>query len=329
MELLTINDSGLLYHASSCYTVRSYYLLICKLIYQILKEQYTDKRILVVFLNGNQLIDKTEENYKKYDHIIYIYFNLEHTMVRIGARDTSGGRDDITKRKTSNVAVVGVGEDKNENYLIHLDNYDILKKKDIIVDYSVLNVIHMANCGKYLDFAKKMTCVSPILYRPITFSSRNRGIACLTTYVNTNEPRRRQLLDKAGSKITNVNNCFSDDKSQSLYLNTKVMINTHQTQHHHVVEELRILPAICCGVIVVCERSPLTEHLPYKNFVVWSDYDTIIEKADEVLKNYEEYYNTIYGDIGKLNAVLNKMENDSYNSLNNKIKEIVENAEAS
>lgn len=327
MELLTINDSGLLYHANSCYTVRSYYVYICKLIYQILNEQYKDKRILVVFLNSNQLIDKTEENYKRYDHITYVYFNLEHTMVRIGARDTSGGRDSMD-RPPSNVAVVGVGEDNHEKYLIHLDNHDILKTKHIIIDYSILNVIHMANCGKYLDFAKKMTCVSPILYRPMNFSSRNRGIACLTTYVNTNEPRRRQLLDKTGSKITNVNNCFSDDKSQSLYLNTKVMINTHQTNHHHVVEELRILPAICCGVIVVCERSPLTEHLPYKNFVVWSDYDTIIEKVDEVLKNYESYYNIIYGDIGKLNAVLNKMENDNYNNLNNKIKEIVENAEA-
>jgi hypothetical protein len=41
--------------------------------------------------------------------------------------------------------------------------------------------------------------------------------------------------------------------------------------------------------------------------------------VEEVLKN-DEYYNRIYGDFGKLNAILDKMENDGYDNLSRKIK---------
>jgi hypothetical protein len=87
--------------------------------------------------------------------------NLEHTMVRIGGRGTSDN-------PVGNLAVVGVGEEKNENYLVRLDNYDILNNKHIIIDYSILNVIHMATCGQFPDFSK-MTCVPPFYTDPQTF----------------------------------------------------------------------------------------------------------------------------------------------------------------
>jgi hypothetical protein len=48
---------------------------------------------------------------------------------------------------------------------------------------------------------------------------------------------------------------------------------------------------------------------------VWSDFDAVLETVEEVLKNYDEYYNRIYGDFGKLNAILDKMENDGYDNL--------------
>jgi hypothetical protein len=52
---------------------------------------------------------------------------------------------------------------------------------------------------------------------------------------------------------------------------------------------------------------------------VWSDFDAVLETVEEVL-NHDEYYNRIYGDFGKLNAILDKMENDGYDNLSRKIK---------
>jgi hypothetical protein len=59
----------------------------------------------------------------------------------------------------------------------------------------------------------------------------------------------------------------------------------------------------------------VTEHLPYNEFIVWSLISPTLETVEEVLKNYDEYYNRIYGDFGKLNAILDKMENDGYDNL--------------
>jgi hypothetical protein len=42
------------------------------------------------------------------------------------------------------------------------------------------------------------------------------------------------------------------------------------------------------------------------------------------LEELRRILNRIYGDFGKLNAILDKMENDGYDNLSRKIKELVE-----
>jgi cephalosporin hydroxylase len=70
------------------------------------------------------------------------------------------------------------------------------------------------------------------------------------------------------------------------------MINIHQTEHHHTLEELRFTRRLLWRYC--CVRTVVTEHLPYNEFIVWSDFDAVLETVEEVLKNYDEYYNRIY-----------------------------------
>lgn len=312
IEFLSVNNSCLIYNKNFCNTVKDYYDYICLLLYKFL-ETHSNKKILFVF--ENIYINKNEDRYKKYDYIIFLYINIEHTLVRIGGRDTANA-------PLGNISVIGVGSEKNENYLIRIDKYDILNKKDIIIDYSIPNIINISNSLFFSEFSKKIVCVSPLLYKSFFISSNNRNISCLTTFINTNEPRRHKLLENAGSNIININNCFSRIELQNLYMNTKIILNIHQTDYHHTFEELRVLPAICCGVIVICEISPLTENIPYNEFIIWSDYNNILEKMEEVKENYNKYYNDIYGN-NKLKNLLDKIEKDNYNNLYNKIEELI------
>lgn len=92
----------------------------------------------------------------------------------------------------------------------------------------------------------------------------------LTTFINVNEPRRLNLLNKIReNKMShnNINNCFEKENLKELYKNTKIIINIHQTEHHHTMEELRVLPALLCGAIVICEKSPLTHMIPYNDYI--------------------------------------------------------------
>jgi hypothetical protein len=100
----------------------------------------------------------------------------------------------------------------------------------------------------------------------------------------------------------NINNCFDKQVLRMLYNRTKILINIHQTEHHHTFEELRVLPALQCGVLVISERSPLNNLVPYNEFVIWSEYDKICDKVNEVVNNYDYFFDLIFtkNDVTKL-----------------------------
>ena len=99
------------------------------------------------------------------------------------------------------------------------------------------------------------------------------------------------------------------------------MINIHQTEHHHTFEELRVLPALLNGIIVICEDSPLKESIIYGKFVIWSNYDNVIETIKDVENNYDYYFDKIFN-----NTEFDKtIEIMKYNNNNDLEKYIIKN----
>ena len=141
-------------------------------------------------------------------------------------------------------------------------------------------------------------------------------IDCLTTFYDINQPRRKKIsdeltllskMDEYHSKYQyiNSNTCFDKNKLQELYLKTKILVNIHQTDHHHTLEELRILPALQCGVLVICEKTPINENkllnVEYDDYIIWATYDGIVQKTIEVMENYEKYFHDIFLKPKKVN----------------------------
>ncbi len=50
-----------------------------------------------------------------------------------------------------------------------------------------------------------------------------------------------------------------------LYGSKAILINVHQTSHHHTLEELRLLPALLRSMAIVSEETPLFKHVPYSD----------------------------------------------------------------
>jgi hypothetical protein len=148
----------------------------------------------------------------------------------------------------------------------------------------------------------------------------NRNISSLTTFINIHEQRRFKLLQNMQNKKINhinVNNCFDKQNLQQLYKNTKILINIHQTDHHHTFEELRVLPALECGVIVISEKSPLYELVPYNDYIIWLTYEEIIDKLIHVINNYDYYHEFIFNKEKK--QKLNTFNTINYNTLKDAI----------
>ena len=285
--LIKINNSSILISNKYKY-VNDYYQYIISLLKFII-----DKNNLSV----NIILGGDKYNFNNNNKTIKICINYEHTLVKEGGRSVKNGTP-FGKIKYN----------KNKNYFVRIDQFQHLNTSDIIIDYSYPNIVNVKQSGLFNDFSNKHIYIPPTLYNNLHININNRNIQSLTTFININEPRRKKLLENIGKSTlnhSNINNCFDKNKLQELYQNTKILINIHQTLHHDTFEELRCLPALQNGVIVVSEKSPLSNLIPYNNLIIWTDYENIIDKTKYVLKNYEEYYNNIFTkkNIDKLNKI--------------------------
>jgi len=274
--------------------------------------------LLKKILNNNNNIVKNiyllDENFK-YINIdnsnnIIIRINYEHTLVKKGGRSCSYETPE------------GIIKDKNNNnYLVRINEYNELNNSNIIIDYSIPNIYNVKNSNIFNEFSEKHTYIYPSIIENIYFNKENRNIISLTTFINIEEPRRKTLLEnikKTNINHININNCFTKDGLNFLYKNTKILINIHQTDHHDTFEELRVLPALQCGVIIISEYSPLSELVPYNDYIIWCSYDDIIKKTIDVINKYDYYHNMIFKK--EKNKRLEEFDNENYNNLLKKIK---------
>ena len=202
------------------------------------------------------------------------------------------------------------------NYLVRIQSFNYLSTLDMIIEYSLPNIENIKLSGLFDQYLRKVIYISPIIYDNVDFGTTERSINCITMFSNIYEPRRKLLLDnieKVGLGSVNVTNRFTKEDLKELYDDTKVMINIRQTDHHDTFEELRVLPALMNGVVIVSEDVPLKDKIPYSDFIVWCKYDEILDKVDDVIKNYNKYWNSIFSD-GRLETIINMLsENNNLN----------------
>jgi hypothetical protein len=114
------------------------------------------------------------------------YINYEHTLVKQGGRDSN----------SSKIGGINVIDNSSEKYLVRLDNYHKWFESDIIIDYSIPNIINVASINDYEKLSKKHLYIPALLYdSKFMFSTFDRNINTLTTFINTNEPRRASFLE--------------------------------------------------------------------------------------------------------------------------------------
>ncbi|CAE7251151.1 unnamed protein product [Symbiodinium natans] len=94
---------------------------------------------------------------------------------------------------------------------------------------------------------------------------------------------------------------------QEVLRHTAIMLNVHQTEEFHTIEELRILPAILCGVVVISEVVPYMSDIPWRSFVVWTTMEKFPETVKEVQANFDAVWDSKFGTRSKLPAVLAAM----------------------
>jgi len=269
-----INNSQICYFSEPDIHIRDYYLYCLNFLKKEMSS--TDESLNIIFGKIHQVFDNKNPVYK-FD------LQIEHTLVKASGRGVK------------NQIFGSVEYGQGEYYLVRLLDDEYLNGIDFIIDYSRPNITNITNSNTYSELAKKFTYISPFTMEIDFGTSFRNGI--ISTFTKNGSHRRtiieNQLIGSI-SEYENFTDVFEKSKLQTLYDKTKILINVHQTDHHHTFEELRVLPALCRGTLVVSEDVPLKEHIPYNEFIIWSTYEDLVDKVIEVEKNYDYFYKKIF-----------------------------------
>lgn len=192
-------------------------------------------------------------------------------------------------------------------YLVRVDNFDRLSQADLVIDYSRINLFNIRSSSNLLAYSQKTFCISPAIY-PLKLSSKGRS-GVITLFGNIHVPRRKLFLeDLRAHQIQSDNISGVYFGVEKVYEKAKIVINIRQSDAYDTLEELRVLPALRCGAIVICEIAPYVEKTAYSQFVIWGSIEEIPALIIDVEKNYEAVHRRIFGDGSENSRFVKRMK---------------------
>jgi hypothetical protein len=224
-----------------------------------------------------------------------IFLQIEHTLLKpeIGSSLSA---------QRGNLLLL----DGDQKYLVRIAEYEKLNSADAIFDYSRINLLNIKSSPSLKQFSKKTYCVSPSLYPIWTDASNRSGI--ITLFGNPNASRRKNFLDMLVRHNIEYENIlgvyFGVNK---IYQKAKIVVNIRQTDSYDTLEELRVLPALRSGAIVVCESAPYVEKTAYSKFIIWGALHDLPRIIVEIEQNYEKVHQRIFGDGSQSSSFAKRM----------------------
>lgn len=282
-----VNNALVVYESDYTHSLREYYLHVVRLFMTALQD--SDVGVNVVF--GD--IDADMPNCNPVKRIAFQY---EHTLVKPGGRDADGF-------PVGQVPIFGT----DDSYLVRLVNYEQLKQADVIIEYSRPNMMNVCTGGDYHAYPSRAIYVSPSLYG-LHLDRGQRDVGIMTNFYDVSQPRRARLLTEAARRNMGLHNFTGHygDRLKDLYRNCKILVNLHQTDHHDTLEEMRVLPALRSGCIIVSEDAAARSLVPYHEHIIWANADNILDVVQDVAANYDRYHEQIFG--GEVYSQLRGME---------------------
>jgi hypothetical protein len=287
-----IKNNYIFYNKEHPIHIREYYLYVVDLFKKWLQINNTATNIILgdydyVFNNSNKTLK--------------IDIQCEHTLVLEGGRSVENN-------------IFGETVYDNKRYLVRIDKYDYFNSLDYVIEYSLPNIENIIASKKFDTYIDKNIYIAPLFYN-INFgniNNKNNIIGIFNRYTNA---RREDILKELNNKSINykiIEDCFDKNDLFHEYQNSKIIVNIHQTEHHHTFEELRVLPALCNGVIIISEDCPLKEKIPYSKYIIWCKYNEISETVKTVNEKYEQYYQEIFINSDLKNILTNMYKNNKF-----------------
>lgn len=173
-----------------------------------------------------------------------------------------------------------------------------------VIDYSIENINYIKNNNFYY---------LPYLYDDLEINK-------LKSYIqNSNKtydiivvghiPERRQKI-LTQLMLKNISVCLLEDwgdRRDRQIAKSKLLLNIHAYDDRVMYESHRCDRWLFSGLLILSENSVQSELLDIKNLIIFEKYENLVEKAIQILNNYDEYYNNY---IKNYNAEIIKIKSD-------------------
>ena len=223
-----------------------------------------------------------------------VCLETEHSLVLPGGRDVP-----------ADTPVGRVRSVDGALYHVRSVDCDVVRGDfDLVVQYSATNVRNFELSGLFDEPTLARIVYVPALQFDYSPGAPRAGRSVITTFVVPEEPRTREFAAAMAGVAENHRGIVDPADMMRLYDRSAILLNVHQTPHHHTLEEFRVLPALLRGVVVISEAVPLVEHVPFREYVVWTTLADFPATTRHVLAHYEEYHRRFFGSEGGLEAVL-------------------------
>jgi hypothetical protein len=161
------------------------------------------------------------------------------------------------------------------------------------------------------NIVNKSLYIPPIIYQNLIVDDSQRISDVCTIHHQT--PKRTQILQNINH--TPIINTYDKQQILNEYNKFKILVNVHQDDIHGSLEEIRILPALTSGILVVSEDSLYKEFVLYSKHIIWSQPSQLQETINDVITNYQNYKNTYLKNFDKTSE-------DLYNIINLEFQKI-------
>ena len=217
-----------------------------------------------------------------------VLLQVEQTIVAEGGRD-------IGQAPLSRVQLPG----SNTQYYARLPgNLNMFAKAAAVIDYSLPNIANILDSELREYYKEKAFYIAPLRradYKTPRFSpKRNTRVLTVMTKPARNERRAIVLdsLESQGVKFRHVRNRFKT--LSRLRKSHRLLLNLGQTSHHHTFPELRILPALLDGMLVLSEDLPCRDEVPYGDYVSFSKTESLGDRLAFLQENYSACWNSVF-----------------------------------
>lgn len=241
-------------------------------------------RSVNIFVKGSIVSEK-----ERRDELMR-HFDVKSNYIFFGIRYTN-----FPKINRSNVYFVNIepltcdGRHSNFNFLKEVIDFNKQYTNINLLDYSRgnINILDKYNIkSKYLPYYINNEEIKNFdkEYDLCTCCSWNERIAKIYTPLSH---------VYKGFSIGNPTK-WGEERDDILF-RSKVLINLHHREKdYNILQELRITRCILNRIIVISEHALDDNLYPLNDLIIFCDYDKIVDKAIDVLNNYNKYYDKIY-----------------------------------